>query len=196
MAHVTGVLLADGAGFVSRAVSRLDLTFDGIATDRHVGRLRGADARTPWHPRGTPIANTRHVSILSQEECDEIAALLDVPSVDPALLGANLVLSGIPSLSFLLIASRLQLPSGATVFVTEQNAPCRHPAAEIAACYGDHKLAAAFVKAALGRRGLVGLVEREGVVAVGDVVTCYPAFGRVERPALQALPVRTLVPAE
>lgn len=196
MAQVTGVLLADGPSFVTRAVPQLDLTFDGIAADRHVGRLRGADVRTPWHKRGTPIANTRQVSILSLEECDEIAALIGIASVDPALLGANLVLSGIPALSFMAIATRLQLPSGATVFVTEQNAPCRHPAAEIAAAHGEPKLAAAFVKAALGRRGLVGLVEREGVVATGDVVTCHPAFGRVERPALPALPARVLVSAE
>ena len=195
MARVTDVLLADGAGFVSRPVDRLELTFDGIAGDRHAGRLRPADARTPWHRRATPIANTRQVSILSQEECAEVAALLGVAAVDPALLGANLVLSGIASLSFLPPATRLQLPSGATVFVTEQNAPCRHPAAEVAAAHGDPKLAAAFVKAALGRRGLVGLVEREGVVAVGDEVACLAPHGRVERPAL-AMPAARAVAAE
>ena len=117
-------------------------------------------------------------------------------SVDPALLGANFVLSGIPALSLLPIASRLQVPSGATVFVTEQNAPCRHPAAEVAAAHGDPKLAAAFVKAALGRRGVVGLIECPGMVAVGDPVACHAPFGRVERPALAAPQARVLVPAE
>lgn len=188
MAQVTAVLLADGASFVSRAVRQVELTLDGIAGDRHVGRLRPADVRAPWHRRGTPIANTRQISILSAEECAEVAALIGVAAIDPALLGANLVLSGIEALSFLPPTTRLRLPSGATLFVTEQNAPCRHPAGEIAAAHGDPKLAAAFVKAALGRRGLVALVEREGVVAVGDAVARFAPPGRVERPAV-AMPV-------
>ncbi len=191
-ARVDAVLLADGAGFVSRAVERVELTFDGIAGDRHAGARRPSDVRTPWHPRGTPIANTRQLSILSEEECAEVATLLGVGSIDPALLGANLVLSGIESLSFLPAATRLQVPSGATLFVTEQNAPCRHPAAEIAAAHGDPKLAAAFVKAALGRRGVVALVEREGVVAVGDAVTRLAPPGRVERPGLASPVVRSV----
>ena len=187
MARVTSVLLADGVGFVSRPVRRFELTFNGVAGDRHAGTLRPADVRTPWHKRGTPIANTRQISILSAEECAEVAALIGVALVDPALLGANMVLSGIEALSFLPIATRLQFPSGATLFVTEQNAPCRHPAAEIAAAHGDPRLAASFVKAALGRRGLVALVECPGEVAVGDEVARFAPPGRVERPA-QAMP--------
>jgi hypothetical protein len=184
MSHVAGLLLADGPDFLTRSVACLDLTFAGIAGDRHAGRERASDVRTPWHRRGTSIANTRQLSIVSQEECAEIADLLGVPSIDPALLGANLLLAGVPALSFLYPGTRLRFPSGATVFVTEQNAPCRHPAAAVAAAYDDPKLAAAFVKAALGRRGLVGLVESEWTVSVGDPVGCLAPPGRVTTPAL------------
>ena len=58
--QVAMLLIADGADFVSRRVETLCLTLTGIAGDRHAGPMRAADARTPWHKRGTAIANTRH----------------------------------------------------------------------------------------------------------------------------------------
>src|SRR5215210_2612164 len=189
MALVTSLLVADGDDFVSRSVPRLHLTFAGIAGDRHAGPTRGADARTPWHPRGTPIANTRQVSILSVEECALIAQALGIGYLDPALLGANLVIGGLEGLSQLPPATRLKFPSGATIFVTEPNAPCRQPGRKIAAAHGDPALELAFPKLAIGLRGLVGLVEREGPVATGDAVKVIAQKYRAERPApARALP--------
>jgi MOSC domain-containing protein YiiM len=161
------------------------------AGDRHAGATRLSDARTTWHARGTPIANTRQLSFVSVEECAEVAALLGVPAVDPALLGANLLLEGFPELSFLPPATRLQFPSGATIFVTEQNAPCVHPARKLAEAYEQPRLAALFPKAAMGRRGLVGLVEREGVVQTGDAVRAIPPPGAVSQ--RQAVPAAALL---
>src|SRR3712207_9375187 len=42
--------------------------------------------------------------------------------------------------------SRLQFPSGATIFVTEANAPCRQPGRRIADAHGDPRLEFAFPK--------------------------------------------------
>jgi MOSC domain-containing protein YiiM len=179
--QVMRLLAADPADFVTRPVDALDLTLTGIGGDRHAGATRASDARTPWHSRGTPIANTRQLSFVSAEECAEVAVLMDVPEIDPALLGANLLLEGFPELSFLPTATRLQFPSGATIFVTEQNAPCIHPARKLAEAFGRPELAALFPKAAIGRRGLVGLVERDGMVRVGDAVRVIAPPGHVSR---------------
>jgi MOSC domain-containing protein YiiM len=189
--RVVQLLAAAPADFRTHPVERLDLTLTGIAGDRHAGATRRADARTPWHSRGTPIANTRHLSFVSVEECAEVAALLGIPAVDPALLGANLLLEGFPELSFLPPATRLQFPSGATIFVTEQNAPCVHPARKLAEAHGEPRLAALFPRAAIGRRGLVGLVEREGEVCTGDAVRLIAPPGTVSQ--RQALPATALL---
>jgi hypothetical protein len=179
--RVVRLMAAEPVDFVTRSVDELYLTLAGIAGDRHGGATRPSDARTPWHSRGTRIANTRQLSFVSTEECGEIAALMDIPEVDPALLGANLLLEGFPELSVLPPATRLQFPSGATIFVTEQNAPCMHPARKLAEAFARPELAALFPKTAIGRRGLVGLVERDGLVRTGDAVRAIAPPGHVTR---------------
>ena len=53
---------------------------------------RKADARVPWFPRGTPIRNSRHVSLVA---ADELAAAVHARySVDPADLAACTVYIG------------------------------------------------------------------------------------------------------
>jgi hypothetical protein len=168
MPHLAQILVAAGAGFISAPVEAIQLVFGGIAGDRHAGWTRPSCSRTPWHPRRTEITNTRQISILSVEELAEIAAMLDLETVDAGLLGANLVIQGIAALSALPPSTRLRFPSGATLFVTEENAPCRQPGAALAAAHGRPRLESAFAKAAIGRRGLLALVEREGTVKTGD----------------------------
>lgn len=184
---VTDLMIADGDDFVGRGVTALTLTFGGLLGDRHTGATRRSDTRTPWHTRGTTIANTRQLSLVSVEECAEIATALGLDILDPALLGPNLVLQGIPSLSLIPAATRLQFPSGATLFVTEQNMPCRQPGLRIAAAYGDPALAASFGRAATGRRGIVALVEREGIVQAGDPMRVIaPRIARPHLPRITA----------
>jgi MOSC domain-containing protein YiiM len=167
---VLEVLTADQAGFVTRPVERARLLFGGIEGDRHFGLTRPSCSRTPWHARGTVIANTRQISILSAEECDEIARRLAIARVEPRLIGANLVLAGDPDLTGLPPAARLVFPSGAVLFVTEENHPCRHAGKMLAEAFGEPRLELGFVRAAEGRRGLVAMVEREGEVAAGNEV--------------------------
>ena len=181
MVLITTLLMADGDDFVSRSVPRLDLTLAGIPGHRHEGRTRASDACTPWHPRGTTIANTRQVSIVSVEECALVADVLGLPYLDPGWLGANVVLGGIEGLSQLPPATRLQAPSGATLFVTEPNAPCRQPGRKLAKAYGRPDLEFAFPKRAKGLRGVVALVEREGALAVGDSIKVVSPRYRGER---------------
>jgi MOSC domain-containing protein YiiM len=180
---VDTLLIADGRDFVSRPVASLALTFAGLPGDRHAGATRLSDARTPWHPRRVAIANTRQVSIVSIEECALIAGALRLPTLDPAILGANIVVAGLEGLSQMPPATRLQFPSGATIFITEPNAPCRQPGRKIASAYGDPALERAFVKQAVGLRGIVGLVEREGVISTGEPFKVVPVPYRGERRA-------------
>ncbi len=129
MPDVTRLLTADGDDFVTRSLPVLPP--DPRRDRRRSSCRRRSAVPTRGHlgiQRGTPIANTRQLSIVSLEDCAEIALLLEIDEVDPALLGANVVIGGFPQLSLLAPASRLQFPSGATIFITEQNAPCRHPA--------------------------------------------------------------------
>ena len=164
------ICIARGSDFVTERIEAADLVFGGIRGDLHSGLTRPACSRTRWHTRGTPIANTRQLSIVSIEECAQIAELLQIPVVDPCLLGANLVTCGLPELTTLAAATRLQFPSGATLFVTEENTPCSEPGAKLANAHQQPRLETEFPRAAMGRRGLVCLVEREGRIVSGDAI--------------------------
>ena len=170
MPKVAEILIARGDSFITEVTGEIMLAFGGFAGDRHFGLTRPACSRTPWHPRGTPIANTRQISIVSIEECAAIAHDMGVARIYPSWLGANLATLNIPNLSTLRASTRLVFPSGATLFITEENVPCRYPGKVIAQQYHQADLASEFVKKAMGRRGLVALVEREGLVTTDDRV--------------------------
>ncbi len=143
----------------------------GLSIERHRGMARAADARVPWYPRGTPIRNSRQVSIVSSAELAEIARALGIPEVKPEWLGANLVVDGGERLSMLPRGSRLFFPGDAVVAVEDQNSPCRGPGRVIAAQYpGRAQLDLDFVKVATRLRGLVAWVERAGTIHDGDAV--------------------------
>ena len=61
-------------------VEQVQVTWDGLENDKHAGRTRPADARTPQYPRGTPILNDRQVCIVSAEELAAIASDMDIPA--------------------------------------------------------------------------------------------------------------------
>ena len=181
--RVAAIGLADGAGFITRPVPSVRFAHGGIAGDCHAGPVRAADARAPWVKRGTPIANTRQISLLSVEELAEIAHALGIPAASPHALGANLVTAGIHPLSALPPATRLCFAGGATLFITEENLPCATAGRSLAAWANDPSLQSRFVRAATGRRGLVAMVEAEGTVSAGDAITIIaPAPRRLPRP--------------
>ncbi len=170
-AGVEGTWVVEGSAVGSTPRDALVLTYAGIAGDRHEGLVRPAGAREPWYRRGTPMRNERQVSIVGAEELTQVAAELNIDRLDPAWIGANLCLSGIPNLTRLPPRTLLIFPSGATLRIDGDNDPCRKSGAAIMAHIPDRPdLQFGFVKAAKDRRGLVAWVEREGIVRAGDEV--------------------------
>ena len=169
--QVTWLGWAPGGSFVSEPAERLDLTYAGIEGDRHAGLTRKSGAREPWYPRGTPMRNERQLSLLGAEELADVAAAMGMAVLEPAWIGGNLVLAGIPDFSRLPPRTILMFPSGAAIRIDGDNGPCRQSGRAIAAATGVAKHETAFVVAAKHRRGLVGWVEREGTVRLGDRVT-------------------------
>lgn len=153
-------------------MASVEATLEGFAGDKHTGPTRRADARAPWHPRGTIVWNDRQVSLVSAEELAVIAEALDLPEVRPEWLGANVLVEGVPAFTQLPPMTRLQCAGGVTLTVTAENHPCIGPGREVAAAHGrDDVLARAFVKAAMRRRGLVAVVERAGTITLGETIT-------------------------
>jgi hypothetical protein len=91
--------------------------------------------------------------------------------LDPSLLGATLVIAGLPDFTHLPPSSRLQLPSGATLVVDMENRPCTFPARSVEAEHNG--FGKGFKPAAKGRRGITAWVEREGRMAMGDSVRLF-----------------------
>ena len=149
-----------------------DLTFAGIAGEAHGGRTRPACSRVvAQHPRGTEIANVRQLSVLSAEEMAAIAAQMGTARLEPAWLGASLVIEGIPDFTHVPPSARLQAPSGATLVIDMENRPCHLPARVIDAHLPG--TGRGFKVAAKGRRGVTAWVEREGRLAVGDALRLH-----------------------
>lgn len=150
----------------------LTARFDGVDAEAHSGLTRPSCSRvTAQYAKGTEIANTRQLSVLSQDELDQIAHDMRLPVLDPALIGATMVISGIPDFSHLPPSSRLQSTSGATLVVDMQNRPCHIPAKVIEAQHPNY--GKTFKSAARHRRGVTAWVEREGTFSVGDTVTLH-----------------------
>ena len=175
--------------FLGRMIGQYDLlhaepcetvtaTFAGIAGEAHEGLTAASCGRmTAQYPEGTTITNTRQVSILSAEELAEIAARMGLDSLSPTLLGATIVVEGIPDFSHIPPGSRLQATSGATLVVNLNNRPCTIPSRAMEKAYPG--FGKAFKPAANGRRGVVGWVEREGKLTLGDTLRLHIPDQRV-----------------
>lgn len=160
------------AALRSRPLREVAATFAGFDGEAHGGLTRPSCSRvTALHPKGTEIRNARQIAVVSVEELAETAAAMGLERFDPAWSGASLVLEGLPGLSRVPPSSRLQGPDGATLVVDMENRPCHLPAAVIdedAPGFGR-----AFRAAARGRRGVTAWVEREGRLALGDVLRLF-----------------------
>jgi hypothetical protein len=155
-------------GFVKTRTGTLHLLFSG-PEDCHAGLTRKSDSRTlALYKRGLDIRNVRQLTLLSVEELTDIAARLAIPEVKPEWLGANMLCSGIPDLTLLPPSTRLQFPSGATIVVDMENAPCSQIAKVIDEHHPGTRLKV--VEAASRKRGVTAWVEREGVVNQGDSI--------------------------
>ncbi|MEM6757959.1 MAG: MOSC domain-containing protein [Pseudomonadota bacterium] len=154
------------------AVAQLELGFDGMKDVPYSGRTRPSCARvTSQHPRGTEIANTRQLSIIAAEDMTAIAAAMDLEGLDPAWVGASIVIEGIADFSHVPPSSRLQAENGTTLIVDMENRPCHQPGLTIARHHGE--AGKGYKAAAKGRRGVTAWVERPGRLNVGDTLRLH-----------------------
>ncbi|AHD01633.1 MOSC domain-containing protein [Leisingera methylohalidivorans] len=161
-----------GHGLRAEPADRLQLGFSGIAGERHEGETRASCVRVRnLYPEGTEIRNVRQLTVLSEEELARIAADMGMQRVDPAHLGATIVLRGIPDFTFVPPGSRLQGPGGATLTVDMENRPCVLPGREIEKAHGGY--GARFKPAAQNRRGITAWVERPGSLELGSELTLF-----------------------
>ena len=157
-----------GVRVAKRPIEEAFIGPHGFVGDRHEAELR----RKPYG-RGT-APNHRQWHAVCTEEVDAICAALGLPSLPFGALGENLRLSGV-LLAELPNGTELALPSGARLRLHQQTDPCINAAKELARTYGE--AANGFVKAAMGRRGVVGQVLEPGIVHPGDVaVVTLPSF--------------------
>jgi hypothetical protein len=150
----------------SMPLSEIWAGFDGPAGEAHGGLTRPACSRVrDQYPRDTQIRNVRQFSILSEEELALIAADMGVAWLDPSLVGASMVVKGIPDFTHLPPSSRLQASGGATLVLDMENRACTLPAKPIEAVHRG--FGKTFKSAAQGRRGVTAWVEREGLLKLG-----------------------------
>ena len=159
---------------VSTPMQHITLTWEGIQGDKHGGLTIPAGGRSSLYPEDAEIRNSRQLSLVSEEELEEIAERLSVAELQPEWLGANISLSGIPNLTQLAPGTRLHFSQGAALVVESENTACTSPGRVVQEHFPDTSgLASAFPKAALGKRGLVAWVERPGVIEVGDSIQVW-----------------------
>lgn len=155
----------------STALDEVEATLEGLVGDKHFGLTMKANKFQAPYPKGDLIRNVRQVSIVSQEELEQVAQAMEIPAVDPAWVGANLMLSGIPDLTQLPPGSRLYFEGGVGIVVEGENMPCVTAGGCLAENIGRPELRSAFPKQAIGKRGLVAWVEKPGVIRKGERVT-------------------------
>lgn len=174
LGRVAGVYVAPFDHFQTRAVDRLDLTFEGISGDFHAGYTRKSGGREPWYGRGTEMRNERQLSIVARDELAIVAGRMNLPDIKPEWIGANLLISGIPQFSMLPAGTMLFFKGGVTLKIDAQNGPCRIAGRSIAenAKMPDHDAASLlFPKVAKRLRGVVAWVEKPGTIASGEDVS-------------------------
>lgn len=160
------------AALESQGLPVLRASFAGPEGEAHGGLTRPSCSRVlAQYRRNTEIRNTRQFSVLSAEDLAAIAAEMGLSELDPSLVGATMVIAGIPDFSHLPPSSRLQGANGATLVVDMNNRPCTLPARPIETRHPG--FGKRFKRAANGRRGITAWVEREGSFTLGEEVRLH-----------------------
>lgn len=176
-----GIVADRDAALESAAVDQMAALFSGPKGEAHGGLTRPSCSRVlGQYKRNTPIANVRQFSILSAEELDAVARAMGLPDLDPALMGATMVLRGIPDFTHIPPSSRLIAEGGASLCVDMENLPCTLPAKPIEAHHEGK--GRTFKPAAKDRRGVTAWVEAEGVLRLGMKMRLHIPAQRPWRP--------------
>jgi hypothetical protein len=155
------------ASLSSTKLDEVEVRFSGVDGESHGGLTRPSCSRVlAQYPRDTVIRNTRQFSVVSAEELAAIAQEMGVDRIDPEMVGASIVIQGIPDFSHVPPSSRLQTQIGTTLTVDMENRPCHLPAKVIDETHPGR--GRAFKLAAKDRRGVTAWVEREGIIRIGD----------------------------
>jgi len=160
------------AALTARPRDFLDLRFAGPEGEAHGGLTRPSCSRVKaLYPVGTQIRNARQLSLVGAEDLAQIAEAMGLEAIDPGLLGASMVLEGLPDFTRLPPSSRLLAPSGACVVIDMENRACTLPARPVEAMHPGK--GALFKRAASGRRGVTAWVEAEGRIVTGDALRLF-----------------------
>ena len=125
----------------------------GIDGDFHAGPMR-------TRSNGEVLPNNRHISIVAKEVFDDLNRELgtDIPEGG---FGENILVEGMGNLSDLKEGDMLRFSSGVELEITGQNDPCKN-------LMIYHQ---SIVKLSYGRRGVLAIVKRQGVLRPGDTVS-------------------------
>jgi hypothetical protein len=149
----------DGIPKFSRAVIRLGP--HGVAGDFHAGAKRRSFRTGKFKP------NDRQVSVVGRESIDALNARLGV-SIPPGEMAENIMVEGFGNLSILTSGDRFLFQGGRSSKRPVSNEPCE-------SLRIWHKL---LPKEAFGRRGVVGIVVKEGTLRPGVGVRLVKAGKR------------------
>ncbi len=156
----------------SSRIQSVDVSYEGLEGEFHSGLVRKSCVRVRnLYGEGAEIRNTRQVSIISVEDLAAIADNMGISGLEPEWVGANLLVSGIPSFTKIPPSTRLIFEGGAALVVDVENSPCKYPGEIIDRHHpGMGKF---FAKAASGLRGVTAWVEREGQINTGDSIRVH-----------------------
>jgi len=151
-------------------VSELVLDWGGAVGDRHHGETMPAGSRqSAVFAKGTVIRNHRQLSIVDAAELAIAAKAMGIDRIEPGLIADNIYTDGIPTLTSLPSMTRLVFEGGAVIMLGGENLPCSIAGAMIGEVHGTAPMA--FVKAAMGLRGVTGWVEFPGAIRPGERIT-------------------------
>lgn len=162
------------SSLVTSEVDKLQVELGGVVGSKYYGHTKLSDTRDrtmlgdPRFLKGLEIRNWRQWSAVSQEDLIQIAINLGIPKIDPELLGANIYFSETKNFTQFPKGTLIHFPQNAILLVEAENMPCTGPGEEIAKDYNSIR-PNQFVRAAMGLRGLVGVIHRPGKISVNDV---------------------------
>jgi len=153
-------------------VDEVQVNWEGLVGDKHYGLTMKAGSSQKPYPKGSEVRNVRQISIVSAEELSAVAEGLQLPTIDPSWIGANMMLSGVPGLTQLPSGSRLFFENGVGIVIEGENMPCTTAGGSLQNQFPDRpELTTIFPKRAIGKRGLVAWVEKPGIIRKGESVT-------------------------
>lgn len=164
-------LLITPESLPGKLVDEIEAQWEGFVGDKHFGlTMKAGNSQKPY-PKGAQVRNVRQISIVSAEELNDIAEALQVPHIEPAWVGANMLISGIPDLTKLPPGSRFYFEQGVGIVIEGENMPCTTAGGSLQSHFPDRpEITSIFPKKAIGKRGLVAWVERPGVIGNGETV--------------------------